>query len=82
MVNYYEIQLNLEFVYVNTFSAEGFSEIQCFFHCNAHVFRSRNSEFIEAMGLNFFLNDCKLPVDAKNAIKSTQKCNSSRDIGV
>ena len=61
---------------------KGFQKFNVFFTETPMSFGSRNSEFIEAMDLNFFLNDCKLPVDAKNAIKRTQKCNSSRDIGV
>ena len=61
---------------------KGFQKFNVFFTETPMSFGSRNSQSIEAIDLNFFLNDCKLPADAKNALKCTQKVNSSRDIGV
>ena len=61
---------------------KGFQKFNVFFTETPMSFGSRNSEFIEAMGLNFFLKDSKFPVDAKNAIKKGQNFNSSLDIRV
>ena len=59
----------------------GFQKFNVLFTETSISFGCCNSGFIEAMDLNFFLNDCKFYVDAKNAIKEGSNSNSSRDIG-
>ena len=48
---------------------QGFQKFNIFFTETSISFGCCNSGFIEAMDLNFFLNDCKLYVDAKNVKK-------------
>ena len=46
-----------------------FQKFNVFFNETSIYFGCRNSGIIEATDLNFFLNDWKFNVDAKNAIK-------------